>query len=222
MSAITVIEAGIDRLSAFVFATVPIMGVNVQLIVLWLAVAMVFMTFWLGVPQIRGFSEAWRILRGRYWDPDAPGEVSQFAALTTALSGTIGLGNIAGIGVALTVGGPGAIFWMFVIGIFAMGLKCAEVTLGLMFREEMPGGRIKGGAWVTLERGLGSIGQRRRQQVERRRRKVFAAHVLRFVAGNPMPRHVDGNGEAAFPCFVNMGGCQLVGHINPAFSIQLS
>ena len=148
MSAIDIINAGIERLSAFVFYTVPIGGVEVQLIVLWLAFAMVFITFWLGVPQIRGFSESWRILRGKYWDPTAPGEVSQFAALATALSGTIGLGNIAGIGVALTVGGPGAIFWMFVIGIFAMALKCAEVTLGLMFREEMPNGRIHGGAWV--------------------------------------------------------------------------
>ncbi|TPE61097.1 alanine:cation symporter family protein [Sandaracinobacter neustonicus] len=158
MSFVETIEAGIDRLSAFVFYTVSIGGVEVQLIVLWLAFAMVFVTFWLGVPQIRGFSESWRILRGKYWDPTAPGEVSQFAALATALSGTIGLGNIAGIGVALTVGGPGAIFWMFVIGLFAMGLKCAEVTLGLMFREEMPGGRIRGGAWITLERGLASIG----------------------------------------------------------------
>jgi alanine or glycine:cation symporter, AGCS family len=61
MSLVYTIEAGIDRLSAFVFATVPVGGVEVQLIVLWLAVAMVFMTFWLGVPQIRGFSEAWRI-----------------------------------------------------------------------------------------------------------------------------------------------------------------
>jgi AGCS family alanine or glycine:cation symporter len=158
MSAIDIINAGIERLSAFVFYTVPIGGVEVHLIVLWLAFAMVFITFWLGVPQIRGFSESWRILRGKYWDKTAPGEVSQFAALATALSGTIGLGNIAGIGVALTVGGPGAIFWMFVIGIFAMGLKCAEVTLGLMFREEMAGGRIRGGAWITLERGLASIG----------------------------------------------------------------
>lgn len=159
MSFIDLINGGIERLSAFVFYTVPIGGVDVQLIVLWLAFAMIFITFWLGVPQIRGFSESWRILRGKYWDPTAPGEVSQFAALATALSGTIGLGNIAGIGVALTVGGPGAIFWMFVIGLFAMGLKCAEVTLGLMFREEMAGGRIRGGAWITLERGLASIGR---------------------------------------------------------------
>ncbi|WP_199553503.1 alanine/glycine:cation symporter family protein [Sandaracinobacteroides hominis] len=158
MSAIEVIDAAIDRLSSFVFFTVSVGGIDIQLIVLWLAFAMVFITFWLGVPQVRGFSEAWRILRGRYFDPDAPGEVTQFAALSTALSGTIGLGNIAGIGVALTVGGPGAIFWMFIIGIFAMGLKCAEVTLGLMYREILPGGRVKGGAWVTMERGLGSLG----------------------------------------------------------------
>lgn len=161
MNVIPAIEAGINLLSAFVFYSVTIGGVDIQLIVLWLAAAMVGLTVWMGVPQISGFSEAWGILRGRYWDPSAPGEVTQFAALATALSGTIGLGNIAGIGVALTVGGPGAIFWMFVIGLFAMGLKCAEVTLGLMFREVMPDGRIKGGAWVTLERGLASIGRPR-------------------------------------------------------------
>ncbi len=161
MSPTEALAGAIDNLSALVFFAVSIGGVEIQLIVLWLAVAMVFFTVWLGVPQVRGFSESWRILRGRYWDPTAPGEVSQFAALATALSGTIGLGNIAGIGVALTVGGPGAIFWMFVIGIFAMALKCAEVTLGLMFRQEMPGGRIRAGAWVTLERGLASVGRPR-------------------------------------------------------------
>jgi len=161
MSLTTSIESAIDTLSAIVFFTVPIGDTSIQLIVVWLAAAMIFMTFWLGIPQISGFSESWRILRGRYFDSSAPGEVTQFAALTTALSGTIGLGNIAGIGVALTVGGPGAIFWMFIIGIFAMALKCAEVTLGLMFREEMAGGRIRGGAFVTLERGLASIGMPR-------------------------------------------------------------
>lgn len=158
MNAIAAIENGIDHLSGFVFATVSIAGIDVQLVVLWLAAAMLFMTIWLGVPQWRGFAESWRILRGRYHDPTAPGEMSQFAALATALSGTIGLGNIAGVGVALTMGGPGAIFWMFVIGIFAMALKCAEVTLGLMYREILPDGRVRGGAWITLERGLGSIG----------------------------------------------------------------
>jgi AGCS family alanine or glycine:cation symporter len=168
----------IDALAAFVFVEIPLFGVSVQLIVLWLAFAMVFATFWLGVPQLRGFGEAWRILRGRGFEPDAPGEVTQFAALATALSGTIGLGNIAGIGVALTMGGPGAIFWMFVIGLFAMALKCAEVTLGLMFREELPGGRIKGGAWVTLERGLASIGR------PRLGRFLGLAHALLMIGGS--------------------------------------
>ncbi len=158
---VDLLSRAIDGLSALVFFEVRVAGVPVQLIVLWLAAAMVFMTFWLGIPQVRGFTEAWRILRGRAFDPDAPGEVSQFAALTTALAGTIGLGNIAGVGVALTVGGPGAVFWMFVIGLFAMALKCAEVTLGLMFRDVRPDGRVHAGAWVTLERGLAAIGRPR-------------------------------------------------------------
>jgi AGCS family alanine or glycine:cation symporter len=155
------LDAAIDTLSAAVFYAVPIGGVEVQLVVLWLAVAMVFTTLWLGFPQVRGFLEGWHVLRGRRHDPTAPGEVSQFAALTTALSGTVGLGNIAGVAVAVGIGGPGAVFWMLVIGIFAMALKSAEVTLGLMFREALPDGRVRGGAFLTLKNGLASIGRPR-------------------------------------------------------------
>jgi AGCS family alanine or glycine:cation symporter len=138
------LDRAIDSLSAAVFYAVPVGGVDVQVIVLWLAVAMVFMTVWLGFPQVRGFAEALAVVRGRRHDPTAPGEVSQFAALTTALSGTVGLGNIAGVAVAVGIGGPGAVFWMLVIGVFAMALKSAEVTLGLMFRDELPDGRVRG------------------------------------------------------------------------------
>jgi AGCS family alanine or glycine:cation symporter len=155
------LDRAIDSLSAAVFYAVPVGGVDVQVIVLWLAVAMVFMTIWLGFPQVRGFAEAWAVLRGRRHDPTAPGEVSQFAALTTALSGTVGLGNIAGVAVAVGIGGPGAVFWMLVIGVFAMALKSAEVTLGLMFRDELPDGRVRGGAFLTLTNGLASIGRPR-------------------------------------------------------------
>jgi AGCS family alanine or glycine:cation symporter len=155
------LDKAIDTLSAAVFYAVPIGGVEVQLVVLWLAVAMVFTTLWLGFPQIRGIREGWHVVRGRRHDPTAPGEVSQFAALTTALSGTVGLGNIAGVAVAVGIGGPGAVFWMFVIGIFAMALKSAEVTLGLMFREALPDGRVRGGAFLTLKNGLASIGRPR-------------------------------------------------------------
>jgi len=153
------LESAIAALSSAVFFAVPVGGVEIQLIVLWLAVAMLFATFWLGVPQWRGFREAFHIVRGRYFDPDAPGEVSQFAALATALSGTVGLGNIAGVAVAVSTGGPGAIFWMLVIGLFAMALKCAEVTLGLMYRDILPGGGVRGGPFITLANGLASIGR---------------------------------------------------------------
>jgi alanine or glycine:cation symporter, AGCS family len=155
------LDQAIDALSATVFYAVPIGGVKVQLVVLWLAAAMVFTTLWLGFPQIRGLREGWHVVRGRRHDPTAPGEVSQFAALTTALSGTVGLGNIAGVAVAVGIGGPGAIFWMLVIGVFAMALKSAEVTLGLMFRDTLPDGRVRGGAFLTLKKGLASIGRPR-------------------------------------------------------------
>jgi len=154
-------DAVIGQLTALVFSAVTIGGVEVQLIVLWLVVAMLFATVWLRLPQVRGFAEALRVVRGRRQDPDAPGEVSQFAALATALSGTVGLGNIAGVAVAVTVGGPGAVFWMLVIGLFAMGLKCAEVTLGLMYRDVLPDGRVRGGAFLTLRNGLTAIGRPR-------------------------------------------------------------
>ncbi|MFN3592495.1 MAG: alanine/glycine:cation symporter family protein [Thermaurantiacus sp.] len=152
------LSALIDALSAAVFSSVTVAGVDVQLIVMWLAAAMLFATFWLKVPQVRGFVLAWKTLGGRFHDATAPGGISQFQALSTALASTVGLGNIAGVAVAVAMGGPGAILWMMAIGVFAMALKCAEVTLGLMYREELPLGAIRGGPAVTLERGLASIG----------------------------------------------------------------
>jgi len=148
----------IDALAAAVFASVRVAGVEIQLIVLWLAAAMVFATVWLGVPQVRGFGLGWRALAGRFRDPAAPGGISQVEALATALASTVGLGNIAGVAVAVALGGPGAILWMLVIGVFAMALKCAEVTLGLMYREQLPFGAVRGGPAVTLERGLAARG----------------------------------------------------------------
>lgn len=152
------LSALIDALSAAVFASVTVAGVEIQLIVMWLAAAMLFATFWLKVPQVRGFALAWKTLAGRFHDATAPGGISQFQALSTALASTVGLGNIAGVAVAVALGGPGAILWMMLIGVFAMALKCAEVTLGLMYREELPLGTIRGGPAVTLERGLAAIG----------------------------------------------------------------
>ncbi|MFQ3665445.1 MAG: amino acid carrier protein [Sphingomonadaceae bacterium] len=151
------VGALIASVAAVVFFEVRVAGVPVQAIVLWLALAMLFTTFWLGVPQVRGFALGFGALIGKRQDAKAPGGVTQLQALATALASTVGLGNIAGVAVAVATGGPGAVFWMVVIGFFAMGLKCAEVTLGLMFREERPG-FVVGGPAVTLMRGLASIG----------------------------------------------------------------
>jgi alanine or glycine:cation symporter, AGCS family len=148
----------IEALSGAVFAKINLGGVSVEWIVLWLAIPMVFFTVYLGFPGFRHFKLALDIARGHHADADAPGEVSHFQALATALSGTVGLGSIAGVAVAIGTGGPGAAFWMFVIGLFAMALKMAEVTLGLRYREFTADGRVLGGAMYTLKNGFKSRG----------------------------------------------------------------
>lgn len=144
----------IDALNRAVFFTVPVFGVKVEGLVLMLAVAMVFFTVWLGLPQLRFFGHGLAVASGKYHDPTAPGHSSHFAALSTALSGTVGLGNIAGVAVAITAGGPGAAFWMFIIGFFGMALKMAEVTLGLKYRVVGEDHQVAGGPMYTIARGF--------------------------------------------------------------------
>ncbi len=158
---ITVLSNLIDQLSEKVFAKVPLFGVEVEGIVLWLAAPMLIFTLYLGFLNIRALPLALRIVRGHYHDPTAPGTVSQFAALSTALSGTVGLGNIAGTAIGISIGGPGAAFWMFVIAWFAMSLKMAEVTLGLRYRVVHEDGSVSGGPMYTLSRGLKQLGLER-------------------------------------------------------------
>lgn len=144
-------NAAVDALSSAVFFKVPVLGTRIELIVLYLAVPMLFFTVWLGFPNVRAVGRAVRILRTQPGAGEAKGDVSQWGALTTALAGTIGLGNIAGVAVALTMGGPGAIFWMFVIGWFAMTVKMAEVTLGLKYRTFDQHGHVHGGPMYVLK-----------------------------------------------------------------------
>lgn len=155
----------INRLSSalvgFVFTAVPIGGVDVQIIVLWLAAGMVFFTVRLGFLNIRGLPMAVSVLRGRGADPNAPGDISQGAALATALSGTVGLGNIAGVAIAISIGGPGAAFWMLIIGFFAMSLKFAEVTLAVKYRQRLADGRFTGGPMWTLRNAFAAKGRPR-------------------------------------------------------------
>ncbi|WP_051768164.1 sodium:alanine symporter family protein [Sphingobium sp. DC-2] len=144
-------NAAVDALSGAVFFKVPLLGAHIELIVLYLALPMLFFTVWLGFPNVRAVGRALRILRTQPEAGEAKGDVSQWGALTTALAGTIGLGNIAGVAVALTMGGPGAILWMFIIGWFAMTVKMAEVTLGLKYRVFDERGHVHGGPMYVLK-----------------------------------------------------------------------
>ena len=114
----------------------------------------VFFTVYLGFPQIKYFRHGWRILSGRYVKEDTIGETTPFQALTTALSGTVGTGNIGGVALAIFLGGPAAIFWMWVTAFFGMTTKFVEVTLAHKYRETLPDGSISGGPMYYIENGL--------------------------------------------------------------------
>ncbi|MEO0335193.1 MAG: sodium:alanine symporter family protein, partial [Pseudomonadota bacterium] len=115
----------------------------------------ILMTLAMGLPQLRGLRHALDVVRGKFDDPNDPGEISHFQALTTALSATVGLGNIAGVGVAISLGGPGAVFWMVVVGILGMATKFSEVSISLMYRYVDEKGVVHGGGMHYIERGLG-------------------------------------------------------------------
>lgn len=129
-------------------------------IVLWLIVGAIFFTLRMGFINFRAFGHAISVVRGRYDDPAETGEVSHFQALSAALSATVGLGNIAGVAIAIQAGGPGAVFWMTLVGLFGMSSKFAECTLAQMYRIVLPDGRVSGGPMQYLSRGLAEKGLR--------------------------------------------------------------
>jgi AGCS family alanine or glycine:cation symporter len=131
---------------------------GLPLAVLILVLGAIFFTIRMGLPQLRSFGHAIAVVRGKYDDPNAKGEVTSFQALTAALSATVGLGNIGGVAIAIGTGGPGATFWMILAGFLGMASKFTECTLGQMYRETRPDGRIMGGAMYYLSRGLAEIG----------------------------------------------------------------
>lgn len=147
-----------NALSAFVFYKVPLFGEPFPLIVLWLAVAAVFFTLYLGFINVRGFRLAIRHVRGHYHNPEANGEISHFQAVATAISGTVGIGNIGGVAVAIVIGGPGAAFWLILAGFLSMSTKLVECTLGVKYRRHNPDGSVSGGPMYYLERYLADRG----------------------------------------------------------------
>ena len=127
-------------------------------LVLMLVGAGLIFTIYFKFPQITMFKHAIDIVRGKYDDPNDPGEISHFQALATALSATVGLGNIAGVAVAVAVGGPGAVFWMWIAGILGMATKFTSISLAMIFRSESVENKdhMVGGPMYTIKNGLGN------------------------------------------------------------------
>ncbi len=150
----------IDVLNVLIYFKIG--GENgIPFIVLWLIAGGIFFTLRMGFINIRGFKHAIDVVRGKFDDDEDEGDVSHFQALAAALSGTVGIGNIAGVAIAIRMGGPGAAFWMTVAGFLGMSSKFAECTLGQKFRIIKPDGTVGGGPMYYLSRGLSSIGMSR-------------------------------------------------------------
>ncbi len=133
-------------------------GAKVPLVVLWLFVGALFFTIRMGFINVRGFWHAIQVTLGNYDKPGEKGEVSHFQALASALSATVGLGNIAGVAIAISLGGPGAVFWLIVAGLLGMSTKFSECTLGQLYRKVDPDGTVSGGPMHYLRDGLSEIG----------------------------------------------------------------
>ena len=149
-----VVEPIAAALSAFIFYSVDVGGAQLPLIVAWLVVAATFFTFYFGFINIRGFPHALRLLRGDFADPNHKGEVSHFQALATAVSGTVGIGNIGGVAIVISLGGPGATFWLMLAGFLGMSTKLAECIAGVKYRRVNPDGTVSGGPMYYLEQAL--------------------------------------------------------------------
>jgi AGCS family alanine or glycine:cation symporter len=159
-------SAVVDPLAAVIFLDVAFWtdAVQVPLVVLWLVLGALFFTLRFQFVNFRAFRHAIDCVRGRYTHPGEAGEISHFQALSAALSATVGLGNIAGVAVAVGIGGPGAVFWMVVAGFLGMSSKFAECTLGQKYRVVREDGHISGGPMHYLrtglaERGYGGLGR---------------------------------------------------------------
>ena len=159
-----VIEVGAENLASILYDSPrPVLHPNgdvqkkgIPFIVVWLVLGAIFFTVRMRFINIKGFKHALQLVQGKFTDPShaEEGEVSHFQALTTALSATVGLGNIAGVAVAISLGGPGATFWMIIAGLIGMSSKFVECTLGVKYRIINEEGEVSGGPMYYLREGL--------------------------------------------------------------------
>jgi AGCS family alanine or glycine:cation symporter len=147
-----VVEKVVNFLNQLVWSTPDIMP---AMVILLLGTG-VFMTLRLKFIQIRQFGHAFNVIRGVYDDPKDAGDINHFQALTSALSATVGIGNIAGVAIAIHYGGPGSLFWMWLTAALGMALKYSECTLAMRYRDVHEDGSVSGGPMYYIEKGLGS------------------------------------------------------------------
>lgn len=133
-------------------------GTTIPFLVAWLVVGGIYLTVKMEFINLKMLKHSFRIIKGDYATKEDKGEIAPFKSLTTALSATVGLGNIAGVALAIAIGGPGATFWMIIAGFLGMSLKFTEVTLSLKHREFLPDGSILGGGMEYLSKGLAEKG----------------------------------------------------------------
>ena len=149
-----------DFMLKWVFYSVPLFGVRLKIVVMMLIGAAIFCTLYFRFINISAFGRAIGLITGK-GEENAPGEVGHFQALATACGATVGLGNIAGVAIAITHGGPGATFWMIIAGLLGMSLKFCECTLAVKYREQNPDGSVSGGPMYYLSMGFAEMGKQR-------------------------------------------------------------
>lgn len=147
-----------DFVSSIIFYSVEVFGVSLPLVVVWLMAAGIVVTFSMRFINFRGFRHAFHLIFNPKDHLNADGEISHFQALSAALSGTLGLGNIASVPLAIILGGPGAVFWMILAGFFGMATKFAECALAVKYRKVMPDGRTIGGPMYYIEAVFSRMG----------------------------------------------------------------
>ena len=172
---------------------------TVPAVVLWLVTGAIIFTLYLRFVNFRYFRLAIEIVRGKHSDPTDKGEVSHFQALSAALSGTVGLGNIAGVAVAISLGGPGATFWMIIAGLLGMSSKFVECTLGVKYRKFGEDGRTYGGPMYYLRDGLAKRGWGKTG-------KIFAIFFAVMCVGGSLGGGNMFQINQAFAQFVNVTG----------------
>jgi len=147
-----------DFVSSIIFYSIDVAGVSLPIVVIWLMTAAVVLTLSFGFINLRGFRHAWSLILNPRDHEGASGEISHFQALSSALSGTVGLGNIASVPVAIAIGGPGAVFWMILAGFFGMSSKFVECALAVKYRKVRPDGSTLGGPMYYIEAVFGRMG----------------------------------------------------------------